>query len=216
MSSRELEQAQHLGWLLGCWRLAAAAAKPPPQPPQVLLIAFFEGFGLCLVYALGCPVLSSYNLLSPGPLAQLHPPSLCIPARHQHPSKAVLRLLLLLHPSMLLLPAGVGYMAYGMMHNGPEFLNKRTAVGLADPVCDPQHYATMAAAFMEQHPEAMFAQVGAGGLGWGLHGHACLGGARKGLGLCLHGPFCSGWGWACAPRPPRCLVEAQPGAALPA
>lgn len=63
------------------------------------------------------------------------------------------------HPPPLLLPAGVGYLAYGLMHNGPEFLNKRTAVGLSDPVCDPQHYATIAAAFLQQHPEAMFAQV---------------------------------------------------------
>lgn len=65
--------------------------------------------------------------------------------------------------------AGIGYIAYGMMFNGPEFLNKRTAVGLSDPVCARQHFRTIAEAFVKQHPQAIFAQVGVGvGLGVGV------------------------------------------------
>jgi lysylphosphatidylglycerol synthetase-like protein (DUF2156 family) len=45
------------------------------------------------------------------------------------------------------------------MFNGPEFLRVLTPVGLSDPVCDARHYATMAQAFLEQHPEAMWVQV---------------------------------------------------------
>jgi hypothetical protein len=62
---------------------------------------------------------------------------------------------------LLCLCSGIGYIAYTMMFNGPEFLNKRTALALSDPVCDPQHYAHIAAAFLQQHPRAMFCQVGA-------------------------------------------------------
>ena len=64
-------------------------------------------------------------------------------------------------------PAGIGYIAYGMMHNGPEFLNVRTAVALSDPVCAVHHYGIMAEAFLKVHPKAMFAQVSkALGLAW--------------------------------------------------
>lgn len=53
----------------------------------------------------------------------------------------------------------MGYIAYAMMYNGPEFLNKRTAVVLSDPVCDVQNYRAIAQAFLQLHPGAMFAQV---------------------------------------------------------
>ncbi|KAF6256765.1 hypothetical protein COO60DRAFT_1461507 [Scenedesmus sp. NREL 46B-D3] len=32
---------------------------------------------------------------------------------------------------------GVGYIAYAMMYNGPDWLNIRTPVSLGDPICDP-------------------------------------------------------------------------------
>lgn len=56
-------------------------------------------------------------------------------------------------------PTGLGYIAYAMMYNGPEFLRKRTAVVLSDPVCDKEHYSAIAEAFIKEHPKAMFAQV---------------------------------------------------------
>lgn len=54
---------------------------------------------------------------------------------------------------------GIGYIAYALMSNGLEVLNKKTAVGLSDPVCDKQHFRTMAEAFIKEHPKAMWVQV---------------------------------------------------------
>ena len=48
------------------------------------------------------------------------------------------------------------------MVNGFEMMNVKTAVGLSDPVCDKQHFRTMAEAFIREHPKAMFVQVTAG------------------------------------------------------
>lgn len=56
--------------------------------------------------------------------------------------------------------AGVGYLAYAWMNNGPDLLSIRTPVVLSDPLCDAQHFGAIAQAFVEQHPETMFAQVG--------------------------------------------------------
>ncbi|WIA39196.1 hypothetical protein OEZ86_005321 [Tetradesmus obliquus] len=55
----------------------------------------------------------------------------------------------------------VGYIAYAMMFNGPEFLNIKTPVALGDPICDPANFALIAGAFLKQHPKAMFMQVSA-------------------------------------------------------
>lgn len=54
---------------------------------------------------------------------------------------------------------GVGYIAFSMMEWWPvnDFIN--VAVALGDPICDPKHHAYMAAAFLEQYPKALFAQV---------------------------------------------------------
>jgi len=48
------------------------------------------------------------------------------------------------------------------MSNGLEVLNKNTAVGLSDPVCDRQHFRTMAEAFIKEHPKAIWVQVRGG------------------------------------------------------
>lgn len=56
---------------------------------------------------------------------------------------------------------GIGYIAYAMMYNGPPFLNIKSAVALGDPICAPEHYASIAGAFLQQHPKAMFLQVSA-------------------------------------------------------
>jgi hypothetical protein len=72
--------------------------------------------------------------------------------------------------------AGVGYIAFAWMHNGPEFLNIRTPVGLSDPVCEPRHFAAIARAFVDAHPQAAWAQVSAltrGGGGGGGGGRVC-------------------------------------------
>jgi len=70
---------------------------------------------------------------------------------------------------VLCVPTGLGYIAYAMMFNGPEFLKNRTAVVLSDPVCNKEHYCAIAEAFIKEHPKAMFAQVSlqpASGLIW--------------------------------------------------
>jgi hypothetical protein len=54
---------------------------------------------------------------------------------------------------------GIGYLAYALMSNGPEFLHILSPVVLSDPVCDPAHFEIMAKAFLHQHPTAMFMQV---------------------------------------------------------
>ena len=57
-----------------------------------------------------------------------------------------------------LLP-GVGYIAYALMHRGPEVLRIFTPVALGDPLCAPEAYVELTAAFLRAHPRAMFAQV---------------------------------------------------------
>jgi phosphatidylglycerol lysyltransferase len=54
---------------------------------------------------------------------------------------------------------GIGYIAYAMMYNGPDWLNIRTPVALGDPICNPANFAAIAGAFLERHPKAMFLQV---------------------------------------------------------
>eukprot|EP00775_Hariotina_reticulata_P001702 gene1702-2047_t len=54
---------------------------------------------------------------------------------------------------------GIGYLAYALMSNGPEFLNILSPVVLSDPVCNPGHFEVFAKAFLQQHPTAMFMQV---------------------------------------------------------
>lgn len=55
--------------------------------------------------------------------------------------------------------AGVGYLAYAWMYNGPEVLNIRTPVVLSDPVCDAQEFKNITQAFLQKHPQTIFAQV---------------------------------------------------------
>lgn len=78
--------------------------------------------------------------------------------------------------------AGIGYMAYALMANGLEtFMDVKTPVCLSDPVCDKKHFRTMAAAFIKEHPKAMFVQVCAGDVRDG-HSGAVLGSMPRGVG----------------------------------
>lgn len=56
---------------------------------------------------------------------------------------------------------GVGVLRYGLMHNGPELLRLLIPVVLGDPLCHPRNFGAISAAFLQQHPRAMFMQVGA-------------------------------------------------------
>jgi hypothetical protein len=53
----------------------------------------------------------------------------------------------------------VGYIAYGVRHIGPSFLNLKGPVVLGDPVCHPKDRVKLAAAFLQRYPKALFMQV---------------------------------------------------------
>jgi hypothetical protein len=85
----------------------------------------------------------------------------------------LLLLLLLQHAC-----AGIGYIAYAWM-DCTSAIERKVAAALSDPVCDRQHYRTMADAFLREHPNALFVQVkgaAAEGRGWLDHsGEDCMG-----------------------------------------
>jgi hypothetical protein len=80
-----------------------------------------------------------------------------------------LLLLLLLLLLMLHTCSGIGYIAYAWMAC-TSAIERKVATALSDPVCDRQHFRTMADAFLREHPNALFVQVTAaalsGWLGW--------------------------------------------------
>eukprot|EP00775_Hariotina_reticulata_P013086 gene13086-13213_t len=57
---------------------------------------------------------------------------------------------------------GVGFIAFAMMGNGPDWLRLLSPLVLGDPLCSPELWPVMAAAFLEAYPDALFMQVSGG------------------------------------------------------
>jgi hypothetical protein len=76
-------------------------------------------------------------------------------------------------------------------------LQQQQAVGLSDPVCAPEHRRMMAEAFLREHPDGIFVQVGVGvGVSVGMGEGVCEEGVRCLLTILFCKPVC-GLGCVC-------------------